>query len=153
NFDANASGLGVERVFYQLLDHTGRTLHDFPRGDLVGNLLGEQANAVHGSASGSVGSRQGKGKDRAAVWPGAGGNISVVLLNDLLRDGKPQTCPLDFAEGDERFKDVVQHFRGDASASVLDLCCHSAIAQRETQSDLTAFRHRIDGVAEKVVEN
>ena len=47
DFDGNARGPGVERVFNQLLHDTGRALNHFAGGDLIGDLLGEQADAVH----------------------------------------------------------------------------------------------------------
>ncbi len=48
DFDADAGGAGVERVFEQLLDHGRRTVHHFAGGDLVGDLVGEYADAAHG---------------------------------------------------------------------------------------------------------
>jgi len=47
DLDADAGGPGVERVLQQLLDHRGRTLHHFAGGDLVGDLVGEYADASH----------------------------------------------------------------------------------------------------------
>ena len=47
DFDGDARGPGVERVFNQLLHDTGRALNHFAGGDLIGDLLGEQADAVH----------------------------------------------------------------------------------------------------------
>ena len=38
---------GIERVFQQFLDHRRGPLHHFARGDLVGNLVGKNANAAH----------------------------------------------------------------------------------------------------------
>lgn len=39
---------GIEGVFDQLLHDAGGTLHHLASGDLVGDLLGQKANAVHG---------------------------------------------------------------------------------------------------------
>ena len=38
---------GVERVLEQLLDHRGGPLHHFAGGDLVGDLIGKNADAAH----------------------------------------------------------------------------------------------------------
>ena len=47
DFDGDARGLGVERVFNEFLHDTGRALDHLAGGDLIGDLLGEQADAVH----------------------------------------------------------------------------------------------------------
>ena len=47
DFHRDAARLRVERVFDQFLDHTGGALDHFAGGDLVGDLFGQQANAVH----------------------------------------------------------------------------------------------------------
>ena len=47
DLDAQLGRAGVERVFEQLLDDRGRALHDFAGGDLVGDLVGENADAAH----------------------------------------------------------------------------------------------------------
>ncbi len=47
--DVDAGGLRVEGVLDQLLDDAGRPFHHFARGDLVGDLFGQQADAVHGT--------------------------------------------------------------------------------------------------------
>ena len=44
-FDVDAAGAGIQRVFDQFLHHRGRTLHHLAGGDLVGEDLGEQADA------------------------------------------------------------------------------------------------------------
>ena len=49
DLDANAGGAGIERVFEQLLDYGRRAVHHFAGGDLVGDLVGEYADAAHGS--------------------------------------------------------------------------------------------------------
>ena len=38
---------GIQRVFQQFLDHRRGPFHHFARGDLVGNLVGKNANAPH----------------------------------------------------------------------------------------------------------
>ena len=47
HFDGEAARAGVEGVLNEFLDHAGRALDHFAGGDLVGDVLGEQANAVH----------------------------------------------------------------------------------------------------------
>ncbi len=47
DFEANVGGSGVERVLEQFLDHGGGTVDDLASGDLVGNLVGEYADAAH----------------------------------------------------------------------------------------------------------
>jgi hypothetical protein len=47
DLDGDAGGVGVESVFDELFDNAGRALDDFAGGDLVGDLLGQQADAVH----------------------------------------------------------------------------------------------------------
>ena len=47
DFDANAVGAGVERVFEQLLDDGGGALDDFAGGDAVGDSFREYADAAH----------------------------------------------------------------------------------------------------------
>ena len=39
--DAHAARPGIERILDELLDHRCRPLDDFPGGDLVGDLIGE----------------------------------------------------------------------------------------------------------------
>ncbi len=38
---------GVERIFHQLLHDARRPLNHFAGGDLIGDLLGQQVDAVH----------------------------------------------------------------------------------------------------------
>ena len=47
DFDADAGGAGVEGVLQQLLDHRGGPVHHLAGGDLVGNLVGKNADAAH----------------------------------------------------------------------------------------------------------
>ena len=47
NFDRDFLRPGIEGVFDQFLDHARRPLHHFAGGDLVGDLLGKQLDAVH----------------------------------------------------------------------------------------------------------
>ena len=49
--NADARGSGVQGVLDQLLDHRGRTLHDFAGGDFVGDMFGENVNAAHTEAA------------------------------------------------------------------------------------------------------
>ena len=49
NLHGDACGLGIQGILDQLLDHAGRTLHHFAGGNLVGNQLGQETNAVHGA--------------------------------------------------------------------------------------------------------
>ena len=49
DFDADARGAGVERVFEEFFDHGGRAVDDLAGGDLVGDLVGENADAAHES--------------------------------------------------------------------------------------------------------
>ena len=46
--DGDPGGGGVDGVLDQLLDHRGRPLDDFPGGDLVGQVVGQLADARHG---------------------------------------------------------------------------------------------------------
>ena len=47
DFKADVGGSGVERVLQHFLDHGGGTVDDLASGDLVGNLVGEYADAAH----------------------------------------------------------------------------------------------------------
>ena len=47
HFDAQVRRAGVERVLQQLLDHRSRPLHHFAGGDLIGDLVGKNADAAH----------------------------------------------------------------------------------------------------------
>ena len=47
DLDADAGGAGVERVLQQLLHHRGGPVHHLAGGDLVGNLVGKNADAAH----------------------------------------------------------------------------------------------------------
>ncbi len=47
NFDPHPRGPGVERVLEQLLDHRSWPLHHLPRRDLIGDLVGQDADAPH----------------------------------------------------------------------------------------------------------
>jgi hypothetical protein len=47
DFDGDAGGLGVEGVFDQFLDDGSGAFDDFAGGDLVGDLFGEESDAVH----------------------------------------------------------------------------------------------------------
>ena len=49
DFDADAGGAGVERVLEELLDDGRGALDHFAGGDLVGDQVGEDADAAHGS--------------------------------------------------------------------------------------------------------
>src|ERR1700741_4401702 len=51
DLDADAGGAGVKRVFEQLLDHGRGAVHHFAGCDLVGDLVGEYADAAHGLQS------------------------------------------------------------------------------------------------------
>ena len=48
NFDGDSRRLGVEGVFNQFLHDAGGALDHFAGGDLVGDVFGQQADAVHG---------------------------------------------------------------------------------------------------------
>ncbi len=50
DFDAEIGGAGVERVFEQFLDDRSGPLHHFAGGDLVGDLVGKNADAAHDEA-------------------------------------------------------------------------------------------------------
>jgi hypothetical protein len=47
DIDADAGGAGVEGVLQQLLDDGGGAVDDLAGGDLVGDLVGENADAAH----------------------------------------------------------------------------------------------------------
>ncbi len=47
DLDANAIGARVQCVLQQLLDHRGRPVHHLAGSDLVGNLVGKNADAAH----------------------------------------------------------------------------------------------------------
>ena len=47
HLDAQIGSAGVERVFEQFLDHRSRPFHHLSRGDLIGNLVGQDADAAH----------------------------------------------------------------------------------------------------------
>src|SRR5262249_35778304 len=44
----------VERVLDELLDHAGRPLDDLSRGDLVGEVVRQEADLAHGSSAPSA---------------------------------------------------------------------------------------------------
>ena len=48
NFDADAIGAGVERVLQQLFDDGGGPIHHLAGGNLIGDLVGKNADAAHG---------------------------------------------------------------------------------------------------------
>ena len=50
DFDGDFPGIGVEGIFDQLLHDAGGALDHFAGGDLVGDLFGKEADAVHVSA-------------------------------------------------------------------------------------------------------
>jgi len=52
DFQGHARGLRVERIFNEFLNDTRRPLNHLAGGDLIGDLLGKQVDAVH--ANGSV---------------------------------------------------------------------------------------------------
>ena len=45
--DANAHGSRVQRVLKEFLDHGGGPVHHFAGGDLVGYLIGKNADLAH----------------------------------------------------------------------------------------------------------
>jgi hypothetical protein len=47
DFDADACGAGIEGVLQELLDDGGGAVDDLAGGDLVGNLVGENADTAH----------------------------------------------------------------------------------------------------------
>jgi hypothetical protein len=49
DLDANAACARVQRVLQQLLNHRGRPVHHLAGSDLVGNLVGKNADAAHKS--------------------------------------------------------------------------------------------------------
>src|ERR1700722_19237862 len=65
--------------------------------------------------------RQSEGKDCAAAGFVARGDVSAVVLDDFLADGKPQAGALSFSMGGERLEHAPGHLRRDAGAGVLDL--------------------------------
>ena len=80
DFHGDARGLGIERVFDQFLHDAGGAFHHFAGGDLVGDVFGKQADAVHETATFSV---RGEGLEK--------------LVGDFRRDARAGV--LDF--GDE----------------------------------------------------
>ena len=55
DIQAKFGGSGVERVFEQLLDDAGGALDHFSGGDLVGDVVGENADAAHSEGSLALG--------------------------------------------------------------------------------------------------
>jgi hypothetical protein len=49
DLDADAAGAGVQGVLQQFFHHRGRPVHHLAGGDLVGNLVGKNADAAHSS--------------------------------------------------------------------------------------------------------
>ena len=47
NLDANAHGSSVERVLKELLDHGRGPIDHLAGGDLIGNLIGKDADLAH----------------------------------------------------------------------------------------------------------
>jgi len=47
DFDGDAIGLSIESIFNQFLDDTRRPFNDFARRDLIGDMIGKQADAIH----------------------------------------------------------------------------------------------------------
>ena len=62
---------GIQRVLDQFLHHAGRPLNHFAGGDLIGHLLGQQADAVHDT---------GRAMLDAGYWILAGSRDGKVLL-------------------------------------------------------------------------
>ena len=48
DLDTDAGGTSIKSVFEQFLDHGRGAIDDFAGGDLVGDLVGENADAAHG---------------------------------------------------------------------------------------------------------
>src|SRR6185437_4007955 len=68
--DSDAPRAGVDRVLHQLLDHAGRPLDHLPRGDLVGEIVGQDADQARGAPTGRAG----------GIVRGGGHGSSVVLV-------------------------------------------------------------------------
>ena len=51
HFDRDARCPRVEGILDEFFDHTGRTLHYFPGGDLIRHVFGQESDAVHLSES------------------------------------------------------------------------------------------------------
>ena len=90
DLDADAAGAGVERVFEQLLDDGGGTIHHLAGGDLVRHLVGKNANAPHeksvsGMEEQEVGIRDSGLDSRINEKPGARGSwlsrIEIFLFS------------------------------------------------------------------------
>jgi hypothetical protein len=47
HFHANARGAGVQRILQELLHDGGRTVDHLAGGDLIGDLVGKNADAAH----------------------------------------------------------------------------------------------------------
>ena len=47
--NGEVSRAGIDRVFDEFLDHRGRALDDFARGDLIGEIARENVDAPHAS--------------------------------------------------------------------------------------------------------
>jgi hypothetical protein len=54
DLDAQLGGPGVERILEQLFDDRSGALDDFTGGDLVGDLVGQDADAAHGRSYSSL---------------------------------------------------------------------------------------------------
>jgi len=49
NLNSDSRGTGIQRIFEQFLHHGRWPLDDFSGSDLVGDVLGKDVNAAHGS--------------------------------------------------------------------------------------------------------
>lgn len=59
DFHRDAGGAGVDGVFQELLDHRGRTLHDFAGGNQVCHLRRQGLNALHAALLSNIKSKGG----------------------------------------------------------------------------------------------
>lgn len=65
DFDGDAGGLGVEGILDEFLDDGSGSFNDFAGGDLIGDVIWEETDAVHdGDSAGEVGDAVGSGQER-----------------------------------------------------------------------------------------
>ena len=95
NFDADAGGAGIEGVLQQLLDDGGGAVDDLAGGDLVGNLVGENADAAH-AGSRICASRCG---ELVQIWTPKGTGTEIARGRLTCRGTLPKSRVCGFAEG------------------------------------------------------
>jgi len=97
------------------------------------------------------GKREGKHGPPARLI--ARGNPAVVVLNDALADGQPQSRPVRLSVSGECLEQFSGDLGGDSRASVLDFGDHLLRAGGKAQHDRAPVGHRVCRVSDQVIKN